>query len=72
MTTILSKVIEKVEKLSPEMQNEIATQLLEDIENEQKWQEALLQSHNQLEILANKALDQSNKGNTKKIGFDEL
>ena len=41
MTTLLSEAIRKIESLPAEIQDEIAKQLLEDLENERKWQETL-------------------------------
>jgi len=45
--------------LPPELQDEIARQILEDIENELKWQATLAQPHSKLEKLAKKALEES-------------
>lgn len=38
MTDLLSKAIKRIEVLPPELQDELAEQLLEDIESELKWQ----------------------------------
>ena len=47
--------------------------LIEDIENELKWQQTLSQpQHSKLEELAAKALRDSINSKTKKIGFDQL
>jgi hypothetical protein len=55
------------------LQNELAEQLMEDIENEQKWQQELSQPQPlRLEELAAKALSDSANGKTRKMGFDEL
>ena len=43
MTTLLYEVIKKIENLPPELQDEIAKQILEDIEFELKWQTTLAQ-----------------------------
>ena len=72
MTKLLSKVLKEAEKLSPELQDEIASQLLEDIENEIQWQATLDQPQDKLNALAKKALEQSRAASTKKGGFDEL
>jgi hypothetical protein len=72
MTTLLSKAIKKVEALPPELQDEIAKQILEDIDNELKWQKTLAQPQSKLEKFAEKALQESKAGRTKKMGFDEL
>ena len=72
MTTLLAELIKKIENLPPEIQDEIAKQILEDIENELRWQETLAQQQSKVEKLAEKALEESKAGRTKKIGFDEL
>ena len=72
MTNLLTKVIKEAEKLSPETQNQLAEQLLEDINNEIQWQSTLSKPQEKLDKLAKKALEHSRRGKTKKIGFDEL
>jgi hypothetical protein len=72
MTTLLSKAIKKVEALPPELQDEIAKQIIEDIDNELKWQKTLDQPQSKLEKLAEKALQESKTGKTKRMGFDDL
>lgn len=72
MTDLLSKVIGKISSLPPNLQDEIANQLLEDINEELKWKDALDKPANEIEYLAKKAQEDSVKENTKKYGFDEL
>ncbi len=72
MTNLLSKAIKRIEVLPQELQDELAEQLLEDIESELKWQKTLVKSQSKLGRLAEKALQESTTGKTKKIGFDEL
>jgi hypothetical protein len=45
---------------------------LEDIESELKWQQTLEQPQERLVKLAEKALQQSLRGETIKAGFDEI
>jgi hypothetical protein len=71
MTTLLAELTKKIETLPPEIQDEIARQILEDIENELGRQETPAQPQSKLEKLAEKALEESKAGRTK-IGFDEL
>jgi hypothetical protein len=59
MTTLLSEAIKKIENLPPELQDEIARQILEVIESELKWQTTLAQPQSKLEKLAEKALEES-------------
>jgi len=68
---LLSKAIKKVEALPPELQDEIAKQIIEDIDNELKWQKTLDQPQSKLEKLAEKAMQESKTGKTKRMGFDD-
>jgi len=72
MTTLLSEAIRKIESLPAEIQDEIAKQLLEDLENERKWQETLDKPQDKVDKIASDALRKSESGGTKKLGFDEL
>ena len=72
MSDILTKAFKKASKLPKNLQEEIAKQLLEDIEGELKWDETLFKSHDKLEKLANKAIEEFKSGRTKQMGFDKL
>ncbi|MGR3178656.1 MAG: hypothetical protein ACUZ8E_11415 [Candidatus Anammoxibacter sp.] len=72
MTKLLIKAFEKAEKLPENIQDEIANNLLEDIEGKFKWDDTLNKSSDKLEKMANKALENFRKGNTCEKGFDEL
>jgi hypothetical protein len=52
MTTLLAELIKEIEALPPEIQDEIAKQILEDIENELRWRKTLAQPQGKLEKLA--------------------
>lgn len=72
MTGLLTKALGQAEKLPKDLQDELARQLLEDIEGELKWDDALEKSHDQLAVLADRALEEFKAGRTRKMGFDEL
>lgn len=73
MNTLLTEAFNKAQNLPDDLQSELAKQLIEDIENELKWQQTLSESqHSKLEELAAKALRDSINGKTKKMGFDQL
>jgi hypothetical protein len=73
MTNLLTEAFKKAQILPDQLQDELASQLIEDIENELKWQQTLSEpSTSLLEQLAEKALSDSLQGKTKVIGFDEL
>ncbi len=73
MTDLLLEAFKKAQNLPDRLQDELAQQLLEDIENELKWQQTLSQEQNSsLDNLARQALQDSDRGQTKVMGFDEL
>jgi hypothetical protein len=72
MTPNFSQLLEKAATLPEVVQEEIALQWLDDIENELQWQTTLQQPQPKLEQLALAALQQAKQGKTIKKGFDEL
>ncbi|MDP3149604.1 MAG: hypothetical protein Q8N83_10800 [Ignavibacteria bacterium] len=70
MTNLLSEVLNKVSLLPQEIQNEIAQQLLQDIDSELKWQKE--SSLDKLTNLADEAVRDSKESKTSNQGFDEL
>jgi regulator of replication initiation timing len=74
MTKLLEKAFQEVQKLSDNLQNEIAEQLLIDIENELKWQENLADPDINLDVIskmAQAALIEDQEGKTEAKGFGE-
>ena len=74
MTELLEQAFKKAQKLSNYLQDELAQQLLEDIENELKWQESLSDSDADLDVLeqmAQRALIEDREGKTEEKGFGE-
>jgi DNA phosphorothioation-dependent restriction protein DptG len=72
MTKLLEKAFQEVQKLSDNLQNEIAQQLLIDIENELKWQETLADPDINLDVIskmAQAALIEDQEGKTEAKGF---
>jgi len=65
-------VVQRVSTLPIEIQDEIAEQWFEDIENEIGWQKTLQQPQDKLSKLAQEALRQSSQGKTLVKGFDEI
>jgi glycosyltransferase A (GT-A) superfamily protein (DUF2064 family) len=70
--TRLEQVIQRASALPLEIQDEMADQWLQDIENELGWQTTLQQPQDKLSELAREALRQSAQGRTLSKGFDEL
>ncbi|MBN1355755.1 hypothetical protein JXA40_05730 [bacterium] len=72
MTKILKKAFDEVSKLPIDLQNQIAQELIDEIEWEMKWDETLENSSDFLEHLANSALNDFERGQTLEKGIDEL
>ena len=62
----------KASHLPRAAQQQLATQMLEDIEGETKWDHTLAESQGLLEKMANKARTAKRKGKSVRKGFDEL
>ena len=74
MTKLLQKAFQEAQKLSDNLQNEIAQQLLADIENELKWQETLADPDTNFDIIrqmAQEALEEDQEGKTEEKGFGD-
>jgi len=73
MTTSLKKAFARAADLPDPLQNELAEQLLEDIEGELKWDRTLASAKSQklLELTA-KALKAKRLGKVYEKGIDEL
>jgi len=69
---LLEKALTEVYKLPPEKQNVIAAVILEELEDEQRWDAAFAASQGQLAKLAQKVRADIKAGRVKKMGFDEL
>lgn len=74
MTNLLEKAFEEAQKLSSDLQDELAQQLLEDIQNELRWQATLANPDidiSSLQKMAQAALTEDNEGKTEAKGFGE-
>ena len=73
MTHLLAEAFRKAQDLPEHLQDELAEQLIEDVESELKWQQTLAEPQSsRLDELAVKALKAAADGKTRRIGFDEL
>jgi hypothetical protein len=75
MTTLLEQAFREAQKLPGELQDELAQQLLNDIENELKWQETFSDSDTDMggfEAMALAALAEDDAGETEEKGFGEV
>jgi hypothetical protein len=74
MTSLMEKAFKEIQKLPSYLQDELAQQLLEDVQNELKWQESLSNPDTALGILqkmAEQALIEDQEGKTENKGFGE-
>ena len=72
MTVLLDKAIAAVQELPPEKQDAIASLILEELADDQKWDDTFAQSQDALAKLAAKARVDIRNDKTKNIGIDEL
>jgi hypothetical protein len=72
MTKLLQKAFEEAEKLPEQEQNAIAARLLEEIESEQRWDDAFAKSGDLLTRLAEEALAEHRAGLTQDLDPDHL
>ncbi len=67
MTKLLKELIDKLSKLSPEQQDELAAWLLAEIKDEARWDKSFAESQDALEKLANEALEEHKRGETRPL-----
>lgn len=72
MTQLLEQALERVHQLPSDEQDAIAALILEELEDERRWQAAFEQSQEQLGVLARQALAEHRAGRTKPLNVDDL
>lgn len=72
MTRILEKAFEEASNLSELEQNALAKWLLAELHSEAKWSRAFADSEDELERLADEALDEKQKGRTTTLNIGQL
>lgn len=72
MTELLEKAIAELNRLPDEQQNTMAQWILEELEDDRRWDAAFANSLPQLEQLAKKALEDYREGRTQELNPDEL
>ena len=72
MTQLLEKALTEVYKLPPEKQDTIAALILEELDDEERWDAAFSESQDKLAQLALKVRADIKAGRIKKMGIDEL
>lgn len=72
MTQLLEQALDRVHRLPDVEQDAIAAVILEELEDETRWQLAFAQSQDQLALLAQEALAEFRSGKTPELDFDRL
>ena len=72
MTQLLEKALTEVRKLPETEQDAIASLILDELADEQLWQEKFARSQDQLACFASKVREDIRAGRVKSGGFDQL
>ena len=72
MTELLEQAIAKVKNLSDSEQNAIATIILEELEDETKWDKSFASSQDLLANLAGEAMNEYKAGKTEELDPETL
>ncbi|HQH71193.1 MAG TPA: hypothetical protein PK360_03850 [bacterium] len=72
MTQLLDKALQAVYQLPPEKQDAIAQVILDELEDEKRWETAFATSQDKVMKLAQKVRADIQAGRVQQKGFDEL
>ena len=72
MTQLLEQAIAQMQKLPTSEQDAIASIILEELADEQRWQKSFAGSQEQLAAMAAKVRQDIREGRVKNVGIDEL
>ncbi len=72
MTKLLQQAFDRASSLPGDLQDQLAREVIAEIESEMQWDSAFEHSQTQLHKLGKKALDKLKAGRGKDTGFDEL
>ena len=72
MTQLLEQALSEVKKLAEAQQDAIATMILDEIADEQRWQESFARTQDQLARVAAKVRKDIQAGCVRPGGFDQL
>lgn len=67
MSALLEKAFEKLQSLSPEEQDEIASQMLADLADEKAWKERFEKKRDVIRRMAQEALNEDARGETRPL-----
>jgi len=69
MTTLLKKAIDAANHLNDDEQDSIAQIIIDELEDEQRWNKSFDNSQKKLSLLANEALEEYRSGKSKPHSF---
>jgi hypothetical protein len=72
MTQLLQQALDAVKQLAPEEQDAIAAIILDELADEQRWDESFAQSEDRLAKIADKVRADIAAGRVRNQGIDEL
>ncbi len=72
MTQLLEQAMGEVQKLPAASQDAIAAIILEELADDQRWDEAFARSQDQLGCLADRVREDVRAGRVRNLGIDEL
>ncbi|MFO0849986.1 MAG: hypothetical protein U0871_15750 [Gemmataceae bacterium] len=72
MSQLLDRAVAEARKLPDAEQDAIAALILEEIEDDHRWEEAFARSPGKLAALAARAAEQVRNGQVRSAGFDDL
>ena len=72
MTNLLQQAFEKASVLPDSLQDQLAREVMQEIESETQWDEVFDRSQDELHRLGEKALADMKAGCGRHAGFDEL
>jgi hypothetical protein len=72
MSQLLDRAVAEARKLPDAEQDVIAALILDEIEDDRRWEEAFARSPGKLAALAARAAEQVKAGRCRAAGFDEL
>ncbi len=72
MSALLEQAVAEARKLTEDQQDAIAAIILQEIEDDRRWEESFARAPEKLLALAERAREQVENGQCKAAGFDEL
>ncbi|TWT59526.1 hypothetical protein [Rubinisphaera italica] len=71
MTELLEQLFDRVSKLPPEEQDEIANWMMKELDSERKWDALFAKSQDRLSELGAAALTENSEGLTEEMEFEK-